>query len=216
MRATPRGFTPALCLVLVTAIGCRTAYYAVWEKLGREKRHLLRAQVEKAQTEQEKASEEFKDVLTRVKELYGFKGGDLERFYNKLRDDYEACKDRAESIEGRIKQVEQIAADLFKEWESEINEMTNEKFKTKSRQSLRDTRKRYERLSVAMTKAKASMEPVIRRLKDYVLYLKHNLNAQAVGSLKREVGEIETEVEGLIRDMKKSINEANTFLKSFE
>ncbi|MBN1931732.1 MAG: DUF2959 domain-containing protein [Desulfobacterales bacterium] len=205
-----------LSVAFVFALGCQTTYYAVWEKLGKEKRHLLKSNVEKARTEQQKASEEFKDALTRIKEIYGFKGGDLEKFYNKLNDDYESCEKRAESVTDKIEKVEQIASDLFKEWKNEIDEMNNETFKAKSRRSLKDTMDRYARLNVAMTQAQSRMEPVLKRLRDYVLYLKHNLNAQAIGALKGEVGNIEIEVDTLITDMSRSIQEANDFLKNFE
>jgi hypothetical protein len=47
-----------------------------------------------------------------------------------------------------------------------------------------------------------------------VLYLKHNLNAQAVSSLKKEVADIEAEVSSLIADMKRSIKEADAFVKT--
>jgi MFS superfamily sulfate permease-like transporter len=203
-------------LLLGITFGCQTTYYAFWEKLGKEKRHLLKDNVEKARTEQEKASEEFKDALTRVKELYGFKGGELEDFYNRLRDDYESCEKRAQAVRNRIDAVEQIAVDLFKEWETEINNMENETFKSKSAQSLRATKARYARLNDAMVKAESKMGPVLKQLEDYVLYLKHNLNAQAVGALKQEVDDIEVEVETLIQDIAKSIQEADAFLESFE
>jgi hypothetical protein len=204
------------CLVVLCAFGCQKTYYAVWEKLGKEKRHLLKDQVQKARTDQQKASEEFKDVLTRVKELYGFKGGDLEKVYNKLRDDYEKCEKRKDKVEKRIDQVEQIASDLFKEWENEIKEITHKRFKAKSKQALKDTRDRYARLNEAMVKAKSKMEPVLGQLRNYVLYLKHNLNAQAIGALKKEVEDIEVEVGSLIDDIAESINEADDFLKNFE
>ena len=210
LRVVSIGFLFFLSIVF----GCQSTYYAVWEKLGKEKRHLLKSNVEKARTEQEEASEKFKDVLTRVKEIYGFKGGDLEKFYNNLKDDYESCENRAQSVTERIAQVEQIAGDLFKEWQNEINEMSNEKLKARSRQSLRETKKRYARLKTAMMNTKSKMTPVLQHLKDYVLYLKHNLNAQALGALEGEVSEIETEVEALIKDMKKSITEADEFVKS--
>jgi len=203
-------------LAIAISYGCQTTYYAVWEKLGKEKRHLLKDHVEKARTEQEKASEEFKDALTRVKEIYGLDGGDLEEFYHKLQSDYESCEKRAGAVSERIETVAQIAADLFREWDQEINGMANEKFKSKSRESLKMTKRRYARLHDAMTKAESRMEPVLTQLRDYVLYLKHNLNAQAIGALKQEVGDIEIEVETLIRDMGQSIKEADTFLESFE
>ena len=50
----------------------------------------------------------------------------------------------------------------------------------------------------------------------YVLYLKHNLNAQAIGVLKKEVGDIEVEVQGLIQDITQSVSEADSFLKALE
>jgi len=210
-------FVAAIFVFLFTLLlhnGCQTTYYAVWEKLGKEKRHLLKDQVEKARSEQQEASEQFKDVLTRIKELYGFKGGELEEFYNKLKLDYEKSESRAQAVKSRIGKVEEIAKDLFKEWEKEINDISNEQFRIKSSESLRNTKKRYAQLRLAMTKAESSMNPVLRRLKDYVLYLKHNLNAQAIGALKKEVSTIEIEIERLIQDMMKSIAEGDNFLRS--
>jgi hypothetical protein len=208
--------TTVFFLVFLFTNGCQTTYYAVWEKLGKEKRHLLKDQVEKAQSEQQDASEQFKDALTRIKELYGFKGGDLEEFYNKLKSDHEESERRAEAVRTRIEKVEQVAKDLFKEWEGEIGEISNAQFRMKSRASLKDTKQRYARLRSAKTRAETSMNPVLRRLKDYVLYLKHNLNAQAIGVLKKEVGDIEVEVQGLIQDITQSIAEADSFLKTLE
>jgi gas vesicle protein len=208
--------TVSVLFVFLFCAGCQTTYYAVWEKLGKEKRHLLKDQVEKAQSEQQDASEQFKDALTRIKELYGFEGGDLEKFYNKLKSDYEESERRAEAVRSRIEKVEQVAEDLFTEWELEIDEISNKQFRMNSRASLRDTKQRYARLRSAMTKAEGSMVPVLTRLKDYVLYLKHNLNAQAIGFLRREVGNIEVEVQGLIQDITQSVAEADNFLKALE
>ena len=60
------------------------------------------------------------------------------------------------------------------------------------------------------------MTPVLDNLKDYVLFLKHNLNAQAIGSLKGEAASIETDVERLVRDIQRSVQEADAFLKEIE
>lgn len=205
-----------LCLAGLLASSCQSAYYAMWESVGVEKRHLLRDEVEAAREDQAEASEEFKDALTRVKELTGFQGGDLENVYLQLKDDYEDCSRRAEVIDGRIANVEQIAADLFVEWEAEIGEMTNPAFRSHSRQSLAETRLRYNRLHRAMVQARKRMDPVLSRLNDYVLYLKHNLNARAVGALGSEMGRIEADVDALVEDIERSIEAADAFLKTFE
>jgi hypothetical protein len=135
-----------LAAVWLTAAGCQRAYYAMWEQVGKEKRHLLRDQVDKASNEQQKASAQFKDALTRIQEIYGFEGGDLEKFYRRLSRDLEACETRAEAVRQRIGDVERIAADLFVEWEREISEISTPGLRDQSRRQLRDPQTRWARL----------------------------------------------------------------------
>lgn len=210
------GKTICLLSLWVLLVGCQTTYYAVWEKMGKEKRHLLRDQVEKSRQDQEKASEEFKDALTRLKGMYGIDGGKLEKMYNRLSDDYEDCENRAAIIDQRIEKVHRIAQDLFGEWRQEIDQIKNASFRSKSREKLRATQTRYARLETSLKTSRKRMTPVLANLRDYVLFLKHNLNAQAIGSLKSEVNNIETDVDRLVRDIQKSINAADAFLKEFE
>jgi len=68
---------PTILLTLFLISSCQTTYYTVWEKLGKEKRHLLKENVEKARQDQVDASEQFATVLENFKSLYGFDGGDL-------------------------------------------------------------------------------------------------------------------------------------------
>ena len=56
------------------------------------------------------------------------------------------------------------------------------------------------------------MKPVLEVFNEQVLYLKHNLNAQAIATLTDQVKEIETNVTSLISDMNAAINEANSFI----
>ena len=214
-----RRFSGTCAAILATALlffffGCQTTYYAIWEKLGKEKRHLLKENVEKVREDQAEASRQFASTVDRIKSMYGFDGGGLEDVYNKLSDDYQDCEARAEAVRDRIDTVERIAADLFEEWEAEIDTIDNATFKSRSRSSLREPRRRFSRLQRAMTRAEASIAPVLTNLRDYVLYLKHNLNARAVGSLKKEVTDIEADVATLIADMNRSIKEADTFVKT--
>ncbi|MCD4722534.1 MAG: DUF2959 domain-containing protein [Desulfobacula sp.] len=204
-----------LSVIFLFMAGCSTAYYTTMEKFGKEKRHILIDNVEDVQESQTKAQEEFKDALTKIKELYAFDGGDLETFYDKLKDSYEDCDSRAKQIEKRINDVEQVAKDLFKEWEAEIAQINDVKLKNSSKKSLRDAKIKYQKLETIMNRSTKGMYPVLVKLKDYVLYLKHNLNAKAVGSLSGEVVSIEKDVAGLIKDMNASIKEAQSFINNF-
>jgi len=204
-----------LLLILLFISGCSSTYYATMEKFGKEKRHILIDNVENVQESQEKAREEFKDALTRIKELYNFDGGQLETFYDKLKESYDDCDSRAKQIEKRINSVEEVAEDLFSEWEDEITQISDPKLKNSSRKSLGDAKIKYNKLEKVMNNSTNGMYPVLVKLKDYVLYLKHNLNAKAIGSLSGEVISIEKDVAKLINDMNSSIKEAQNFINNF-
>jgi hypothetical protein len=214
--------TGRVCLLLgvvsymFLAAGCRTTYYATMEKFGVHKRDMLKNNVEEARDEQKKATEQFKDALTRLRELYNIEGGDLEKTYDRLKADFDRSEKRATAVRERIDKVETVAADLFKEWEKEISEMESSKLASQSREKLRATREKYESLHTAMQRAEGSMEPVLKQFRDQVLYLKHNLNAQAIGALKGETLDIEKEIQQLIKDMNTSIQQADSFVQGLE
>ena len=50
--------------------------------------------------------------------------------------------------------------------------------------------------------------------KDNMLFLRHNLNAAAIGGLSTEMAGIEADIEQLIADMRASIAEADRFLQT--
>jgi hypothetical protein len=183
------------------------------EQFGVYKRDLLKKRVTAARDEQAEAGEQFKDALTRLKELTHFDGARLERAYRDLQSDYDQSAAQAKVVRQRIRDVETVAKDLFAEWEKEIAEISTPSLASASRRQLHDTRTRYESLHVALVKAEQSMEPVLVKFRDYVLFLKHNLNAQAIASLKGEAAAIQNEITRLIDEMNASIAKADAFIK---
>ena len=216
MRITGKVCLLGLVASMFLNAGCRTTYYATMEKFGVHKRDMLKENVEEARDEQKKATEQFKDALTRLRELYNIEGGDLEKTYDRLKADFDRSEKRATAVRERIDKVETVASDLFKEWEKEISEMESSKLASQSREKLRATREKYESLHAAMQRAEGSMEPVLKQFRDQVLYLKHNLNAQAIGALKGETLDIEKEIQQLIKDMNASIQQADSFIQGLE
>lgn len=205
-----------LGMLLLMLVGCRSAYYSAWEKFGVYKRDLLKKKVVAARDDEQAAGQQFKDALTRLKELYGFQGGDLEKTYTALNREYERSVERANSVHKRIQDVETVAGDLFAEWEKEIREISSPTLRQDSRDKLRDTRARYDELLAALKRAEKSMDPVLTRLHDHVLYLKHNLNAAAIGSLKGESTNIQAEIARLLEDMNSAIGQADKFIGSLQ
>lgn len=204
----------AVCAFLLLSTGCRSTYYAAWEQFGKHKRDLLKENVEKVRDDQQKAAEQFKDALTRLREMYRVDGGDLEKTYDKLKAELDRSKSRADAVRTRIKNVEQISSDLFAEWAQEAKTITNARLRADSEEKLRETQRKYGDLHAAMKRAEGSMDPVLAQLNDQVTYLKHNLNAQAIGALKGEAASVENEIQQLIKDMNASISQAEAFIKT--
>lgn len=202
-----------MAVAVVFGSGCRSAVYSTYEKFGVYKRDLLKKRVVEARNEQTEAGEQFKDALTRLREMYGSSGSDLEKAYDKLKGEYDASVTKADAVKKRVRDMETVAADLFKEWETEIKEITSDSMKASSRDQLRQTRERYEEMHSALKRAEQTMDPVLSKFRDHVLYLKHNLNAQAIASLKGESVSIQNDIAKLIEDMNVSIKQADAFIK---
>ena len=207
-----------LCLtacVLLTP-GCRSAYYSAYEKFGVYKRDLLKKRVIAARDDQRAAQQQFKDALARLKEITRFDGGQLERAFKSLNTEYDDCVSQSDTVRKRIRDVETVADDLFAEWEKEIGQIGTPSLRDSSRQQLAATRQRYDGLHKALKNAEQSMSPVLSQFHDYVLFLKHNLNAQAIASLKGETSKIQDEIARLIDQMNHSIARADEFIKTLK
>ena len=208
----------ALFTVVVSLVpaGCRSTYYKAWEKLGWAKRDILVDRIEDARDDQQKAKEQFQTTLERFRTVTKTNPTDLEQQYKRLKSDYDRCVSRAKDVTDQIASVEQVANDMFKEWQDELGQYSNADLRRNSEQQLRTTRQRYEQLLSVMKQAESKMHPVLVRFNDQVLVLKHNLNAQAIAQLQSTAAAIEKDVAALIADMERSINEANTFIKEIE
>jgi hypothetical protein len=90
--------------------------------------------------------------------------------------------------------------------------MSDASLKQKSRALLDRTRGSYQEMIQRMDSAAATMDPVLTKFKDHVLFIKHNLHAQAFASLKGTELEIGGDVDKLIREMEASIAEADSFI----
>jgi DNA repair exonuclease SbcCD ATPase subunit len=200
------------CMLLAAAVGCQTAYYGAMEAVGLHKRDILVERVEGARDAQEEAKETFASALDEFRSVVNIRGGELEEQYEQMRAALERSEARAAEVRDRVDAVEDVAEALFVEWEAELDEYSSDHLRRQSARKLRDTRERYERLMRAMRRAEARMEPVLEPLRDQVLYLKHNLNAQAIAALEDELVTVQADVDALIRDMEEAIDEANNFI----
>ena len=195
---------------------CQSTYYAAAEKVGYAKRDILVGRVESARDAQVEAKEEITDALTEFRKVVSLEGGELEARYKSLASQLEDSEDAARAVSKRIRDVEDVAGALFKEWSEELAQYSSASLRARSEQQLKQTRSRYDQMIGAMRRAEGRLEPALRPLRDQVLYLKHNLNAQAIAGLKGEVAVVDAEVNRLVADLNRAIAEADRFIAGIE
>lgn len=198
---------------LFSSAGCQKTYYTTMEKFGVHKRDILADRVEEARDSQNEAKDQFESALARFQAVVGDPGGELKDKYDQLKDELEKSETKAKKVRERIASVEDVAEALFQEWEVELAQYSNEKLRASSKEKLKATRKNYAGLMAAMKKAESRIDPVLTPLRDQVLYLKHNLNAQAIAALQDELVEVEADVQSLIQEMEAAIKEADAFIQ---
>lgn len=198
--------------LLITLTGCQSAYYSAMESVGQHKRDIMLDRVENAQDAQKDAQEQFTSALEQLSQLIAYDGGDLAEQYQATKDQYDASKEASEEVASRIAAIEDVAEALFDEWQDEVEQYSSAKLRRQSEAKLKSTQRQYKTLIKSMHRAHDKMAPVLAALKDNTLYLKHNLNARAIGALEGEYGAIKKDVELLIKEMNSAIKQSQQFL----
>jgi hypothetical protein len=212
-------FVIVAALVVPPLVGCQTtrnAYYNAWEKMGYAKRERLVDNVKAAKDEQVQAKQQFATALDEFKSVVNFQGGDLEALYNKLDKELKRCKSQAAAVNSKIDSVKHVGTSLFDEWTGEIGQMKDQSLKGKSQQLYDQTHASYDEMLKRMDTAAVSMNPVLEKFNDRVLFIKANLNAQAIASLKGTEIELGGDIDKLVKDMNASIAEADKFISGIQ
>jgi hypothetical protein len=202
------------CLLGFT--GCSSVYYDAMEKVGIPKRKILVDRVGAARESQQEAKQQFSSALAQFLAVTKVPPSELQSTYEKLDGEFKRSEARAREVRERIAAIDSVASALFDEWGNELGQYKNPALRAQSERQLATTRNRYGALMRVMDQAAAGMNPVLDAFRDQVLYLKHNLNAQAVASLSVSSRDLQQDISRLVADMEKSIREADAFIASMQ
>lgn len=206
-------------LVLTGALllsGCSGVYYDAMEKVGIPKRKILVDRVEAARGAQQDAKQQFASALEQFLAVTKVPATELQATYEKLNTEFKRSESRAQEVRDRMTAIDSVAQALFEEWSTELTQYTNPTLRTQSEHQLAATKRRYAALMQVMEQAAARMTPVLGAFHDQVLFLKHNLNAQAISALSGTTRDLQQDIGRLIADMEKSIREADAFISSMQ
>ncbi len=198
--------------MLFALTACSSTYYGAMEKVGVHKRDILVDRVEDGRDSQQQAQKQFQSALQQFDSVVKLEETDLKKAYDKLNKEYEKSKKAADDVSIRIGKIESVANALFKEWKSELKQYESKELRRSSEEQLENTKTRYNEMLATMKAAEQTMEPVLKIFHDNVLFLKHNLNAQAIGSLQSEFTNLEGQIGELIQSMNVAIESSNKFI----
>lgn len=201
-------------IIFVKKIRDNVYYQSRESLLGHHKRDIVVLHVDHACNSLKGTRDQFEDALDQFKNIVDVEETSLEQRYNLLRRQFEFCKTKSEDVSSRILIIEEVSGSLFKEWEDELAQYNNRALRTRSRQQFKASKQQYSRLIKTMRKAESRIQPVLSAFKDQVLFLKHNLNAQAIAALQHEFVEIGIDISQLIEVMEITINEASQFVST--
>lgn len=194
----------------------RYYYRLVESTAGSHKRDLLVTRVEIARDSLEQTRDQFQSALEKFSSLVHHEGGDLLLFYKDLKREFNRSEQKAQAVRNHIDTIEDLATALFQEWEQELEHYSNRTLRGKSRQKMKLTQRHYKSLISAMRKAESKIDPVLNAFRDQVLYLKHNLNAQAIAALQHELTHVSMDIATMIEVMDHSILQAKQFMNTLE
>ncbi|MDT8407111.1 MAG: DUF2959 family protein [Methylococcales bacterium] len=190
----------------------RGFYYRLREHFGEHKRDLVIHHVEQACTGLSETKVHFQQALQRFQTIVSQEATPLSHKYRLLSQQYVFCQARADALGHRIDNIESVTDALFREWNEELESYRNKRLKALSRAQLKQSSRYYQKLLKALRRAQSQMTPVLASFRDQVLFLKHNLNAQAIAALEQEFIVLSVDIAKLIDVMEQSIAEANEFM----
>lgn len=196
--------------------GCSGIYYNTMEKLGIPKREILVDRVEEARGAQQAAKEQFASALHEFLAVTKVPASELQSTYDRVKAEFDDCEKRAAEVRDRIAAIQSVADALFVEWSGELEQYANPSLRDQSARQLELTKRRYAALRRVMDQAAARMDPVLVTFRDQVLFLKHNLNAQAIASLDGTTRTLQGDINRLVADMERAIREADAFIAAMK
>lgn len=156
-------------------------------------------------------------ALLEVQRAFGSAKTDLEEFENKsdltlrerhvqLSERYSRCEEAVTAAKAAIANLENGARRFFLGWDSELFDYTNPEARKASRIQLEKTRGEYETMIAQVRESEQLMTSVVSEFRDYISFLRHNLNVQEFSSLNEPSADLEARIELLIEDLSRSLD----------
>jgi hypothetical protein len=197
-------------------VGCQGPYMRFTEQHGFQQRDVFVNGIEVARNSQEEARGRFLAALATFSQVVKFRDGELQSNYQQFDDEFAETRSSAEDVRAGIESVQNVAQRVFADWQSELDNHAHDDLRRLSQRKLEQARHDYSELVGAMRNVEVKMVPILVAFQDQLLFLKHNLNPQAIAALDNELEVIRAQTAALIEAMDVSIAEADSFVNALD
>ena len=135
---------------------------------------------------------------------------DRKGIYKKLQKEMQTTEERRAAIGRHTADMDLEADALFKSWATSAATIQSPELRKQSDERLAKTKARYAEIHASGQKAGEIYAPLMKALQDQVTYLGHDLNPEALASLRGEATKLNTQAQQLSKSVDDTIAVANT------
>lgn len=208
-----------LILILLASLllsGCQTGYFALMDKAGISRREMLVHRVQDARDAQVKARYAFSRAEDRYQAALHPSGNAPEVTLEQLHKAYADSDKAAAAVAPRVDNVEQVGDALFAEWRDELGRYKDPNLAASSRDEYQHSLAQYQQMLRSMRDAQSQVAPALAGMSDQMLQIKHRRNAQAISDLEDSERSVEGDLQPLLIDLQRSIDQAAGFAQTLQ
>jgi hypothetical protein len=196
------------CAVALAALGLATLATAQSNEGVKQTERLI-----KASGNTVKAIGETKVQLMKTMDVYNAlmadDATDRKKLYKSVQKEMDNTEKRRMKITEEAAKMKSEADTLFAQWAESAAAIENPDLRKRSEDRLEATKASYAEIEAVGQKAADLYPPFMKDLQDQITYLGHDLNAEAVASLKPEVAKLNEKAQALVRSLDDTIGTAN-------
>ncbi len=208
---TPRTLASALSIwLLATACAGTSERSQSIDQVDELLRRIERVQAETA-VAKESAHSALNELCTLVSP--GFQG-DAAMAFAKFIAASETSEEQGENLRDSVDPMRDAADDLFRRWTKDMEAFGNSRMRQRSQTRLDETRTSYQGIVGATQAAQIALDAFHDDLRDHATFLRHDLNANSVASLRGDVRDLREQFEGLEVRFDATVAAARAYVES--
>lgn len=141
--------------------------------------------------------------------LFADEATDRKKIYNQIQKEMENTDKQRAKISEEAAKMNTEADTLFKGWAESTAAIENPDLRQRSEERLNATKASYDEIGTVGQRAEDLYEPFMKALQDQITYLGHDLNPDAVASLKPDAEKLNEKADNLIQSIDDTVAIAN-------